>query len=220
MNMSDEERAVLDFFAKEENLPLALSVAELVDGIRQRMNNAFWQALRVRLVALLEEHKLPWVVEVTEDRNTAETVVGLHLQPQSGQSLFLRLMMEQQYMGETLRIYYGVMWSEPPGAGKMRLDSVMALGEALQREGFKSNENFLAWNWTPYHPRRRDFLQRYAMAGENLLDEVSSLLRHLLLEHGKGLQAANEALQDTPQAVTVSLDQLRASLRKVPEKQQ
>ncbi len=119
--MSNEEQAVLEFFAKEENLPLALSVAELVDGIRQRMNNAFWRGLHARLAALIEANKLPWIATVTEDRNTPECLVGLHLQPLSEQALFLRLMMEQQYMGENLRIYYGVMWNTPPTLEKADL---------------------------------------------------------------------------------------------------
>ena len=91
--MSNEEQAVLDFFAKEENLPLALSVAEQVDGIRQRMNNAFWHALHERLAALLEANKLPWAVEITDDRNTQDCALGLHLQPLSEQALFLRPML-------------------------------------------------------------------------------------------------------------------------------
>lgn len=212
--MSNEEQAVLDFFSQEENLPLALSVAELVDGTRQRMNTAFWRALHERIVALLEAHRLPWVAEITEDRNTPGCVVGLHLQPLSEQALFLRLMMEQQYMGETLRIYYGVMWNSAPAPDKARLEEIATLREVLQSEGFKNNESFLAWNWTPYHPRRKDFLQRYSAAADALLDEVSGLLRHLLLDHGEALNAANAALCEAPRSVAVSLDQLRANIKK------
>jgi hypothetical protein len=215
--MSNEEQAVLEFFAQEENLPLALSVAELVDGIRQRMNTAFWRALHESIAALIEAQRLPWAVEITEDRNTPGCVVGLHLQPLSDQALFLRLMIEQQYMGDTLRIYYGVMWNSAPTPDKTRLVEVTALREALQGEGFKNNESFLAWNWTPYHPRRKDFLQRYSTAADALLDEVSGLLRNLLLDHGDALNATNAALRDTPRSVTVSLDQLRASITKTSE---
>jgi hypothetical protein len=212
--MSNEEQAVLQFFAQEENLPLALSVAEQVDGIRQRMNNAFWRALHERIAALIETHRLPWAMEITEDRNTPGCVVGLHLQPLSDQTLFLRLMIEQQYMGEALRIYYGVMWNSAPAPDKASLMEVTALREALQGEGLKNNESFLAWNWTPYHPRRKDFLQRYSTEADALLDEVSGLLRNLLLTHGDALNAANAALRDAPRSVTVSLDQLRANIAK------
>ena len=213
--MSNEEQAVLEFFAQEESLPLALSVAEQVDGIRQRMNIAFWRALHERISTLLEEHKLSWVVELTEDRNTPDCLVGLNLQPLSEQPLFLSLMMEQQYMGETLRVYYGVMWNTAHAPDKTRLAEVTALREALQGEGFKNNESLLAWNWTPYHPRRKDFLQRYSMAADALLDEVSGLLRHFLLDHGDALNAANVALSETPRSVAVSLDQLRANHRHI-----
>jgi hypothetical protein len=210
--MSNEEQAVLDFFAQEENLPLALSVAELVDGIRQRLNNAFWRGLHERIATLLEAHRLPWALEITEDRNTPGYIVGLHLQPLSDQALFLRLMMEQQYMGENLRIYYGVMWNTAPALEKARLAEVMTLHDALQDEGLKSNESFLAWNWTPYHPRRKDFLQRYSTAADALLDEVCGLLSYLLLDHGDALNAANRALSEVPRSMTVSLDRLRANI--------
>ncbi len=215
--MSNEEQAVLEFFAKEENLPLALSVAELVDGIRQRMNNAFWRAMHERIAALIEANRLPWAVQITEDRNTPGCVVGLHLQPVSDQALFLRLMMEQQHMGETLRIYYGVMWNNTPTLEKAGLAEVLALREALRVEGYKNSEGFLGWNWTPYHPRSKDFLKRYSIATDALLDEASGLLSHLLLDYGKALNAANAALQDAPRSVTVSLDTLRASIKKTAE---
>jgi hypothetical protein len=213
--MSNEEQAVLEFFSQEENLPLALAVAEQVDSIRQRMNNAFWLALRTRFTALLEARQLPWAVELTEDRNTPECLVGLHLSPLATAPLFLRLMLEQQYNGDTLRIYYGVMWNSPPAPEKARLAQIGALHKALQAEGYRTNESFLAWNWAPYHPRRRDFLQRFAVDADALLDEACGLLRHLLLEHGDALHAANAALRQTPPAASVTLEQLRASLRQV-----
>ena len=212
--MSNEERAVLDFFAQEENLSLTLSVAELADGIRRNMNNAFWRSLHHRLSVSLAERRLRWGVQLTEDRNTPDNLVGLYLQPLSGQSLFLRLMLEQQHMGEVLRIYYGVMWSASPPPDKLQLAEVAALRNALQNGGFRNNENFLAWNWSAYHPRRKDFLQRYAEAADALLDEVGGLLLHFLLDHGAALEAANAALREAPLSATVSLDQLRASLNK------
>lgn len=211
--MSNEEHAVLEFFAQSENLPLALSVADLVDGIRRRMNNAFWVALRERIERLLQQHALPWTVEMTEDRNATECLVGLHLMPHPQQPVFLRLMMEQQFMGDAFRIYYGVMWSGPGGEKAQRAE-VQALGQALNGEGFKNNETFLAWNWTPYHPRRRDFLERYADDPDALLDDAARLLGDLLLTHGAALAAANAALRDAPSGASVSLDSLRASLSK------
>jgi len=212
--MSNEEQAVLDFFSRDENLPLALSVAELVDGIRQRMNNAFWRDLHERISTLLIAHRLPWVPELTEDRNTPECLVGLNLHPMADQPLFLRLMMEQQYMGENLRIYFGVMWSTPPAPDKTMLGEITSLRDALQNEGLKNNESFLAWNWTAYHPRRRDFLQRYATEADSLLDEASEFISHLMLEYGHALMAANLALSEAPRSVAVSLDQLRAKITK------
>lgn len=209
--MNQEEQAVLDFFAQQENLPLALSVAELVDTIRLRMNNQFWRQLGTRA-----EHLSPaWQVQLTEDRNTEDCIVGLSLQPASGENpLFLRPMLEQQLLGETPRIYFGLMWNSPPAPDRLALPEVAALRAALQQEGYKGSEKFLAWQWSAYHPRERRFLLRLAEAQDELLDEVARLLEQLLVTHGDLLQAANAALISAPRQAVVSLDTLRGSLKR------
>ena len=173
----NEEQDVLNFFARAENLPLALSVADQADTTRQQLNNAFWLALRQHIATIAPE----WTVASTEDRNATDCLVGLHLEPTQQQSLYLRPMLEQQYMGNTLRIYFGLMWSTPPTPELSRLDAVIKLRDSLLKENFKNNENFLAWRWTPYHPRRQDFLLRFSGAAEGLLDEVSTLMQSLLV---------------------------------------
>ncbi|MDO8412601.1 MAG: hypothetical protein Q7S51_02305 [Gallionellaceae bacterium] len=204
----NEEQAVLDFFAQTENLPLALSVADQVDSLRQQLNRAFWLAL----CAHIAKKNPDWRVASTEDRNATDCLVGLHLQPAQEQTLYLRPMLEQQYLGDTLRIYYGLMWSTLPTPEQTRLAAINTLRDALQQEGFKNNENFLAWQWTPYHPRRRDFLLRYNLAAQALLDEAAELLDTLLVKHGNALRTANNALRQAPRSATVSLNQLRANL--------
>ena len=115
-------------------------------------------------------------------------------------------------MGNALRIYFGLMWSAPPTPELSRLDAVIKLRDILQQESFKNNENYLAWQWTPYHPRRKDFLLRFSSAAEGLLDEVSTLLQNLLVTHAVALHAANLALRDAPRSAVVSLGQLRSKL--------
>lgn len=212
--MANEEQAVLDFFAQKENLPLALSVAEQADGMRLQLNHAFWLALRERIAALVAAQQLPWRAETTEDRNAAGCLVGLYLQPETDQTLYLRPMLEQQYLGNTLRIYYGLMWSATPAPDQIRLSAISTLRDSLQVAGFNNNENFVAWQWTPFHPRRRDFLLRFSSAADALLEEATGLMQHLLVAHGDALHAANTALRVAPRSTAVSLDQLRANLQR------
>ena len=212
--MANEEQAVLDFFARKENLPLALSVAAQVDSMRLQLNHAFWMALRERIAELVVAHELPWRVETTEDRNAAECLVGLHLQPETDQTLYLRPMLEQQYMGNTLRIYYGLMWNAKPAPEQIQLSAINTLRDSLRVEGFNNNESFIAWQWTPYHPRRRDFLLRFSSAADALLDEAAGLVQHLLVTHGDALHSANTALRMAPRSASVSLDHLRANLQR------
>jgi hypothetical protein len=211
--MSKQEHDVLKFFLQEENLPLALAVADQTDEIRQRMNNAFWLALQDRISALGKALEPSWQVATTEDRNAAEALVGVHLQPNTEQTLFLRPMLEQQLLGNTLRIYYGLAWSTAPTPEHSRVAEVAALNAAFQSAGYKTSENFLAWQWTPYHPRRKDFLLRFSTEPEKLLDEVAGLLQTMLQTHGAALQAANGSLRNAPRSATVSLNKLRANIQ-------
>ena len=203
-----ETQAVLDFFAKPENLPLGLSVSELMDGIRERLNSDFWRSLQHRLKSHMHADS-DWQIQLTEDRNNAAMLVGLQCKPSGHQDLFLFPMLEQQYLGGVWRIYYGLMWNTTPAPEQLALPAVVELKQLLTDAGFKSNENFLAWQWTRFHPRRSDFLSRYSSQPETLIDEALTILSPLLTEHQKLIVAANESLQNAPRSMPVSLDQLR-----------
>lgn len=206
----NEEEAALAFFAEPANLPLALMVAEQTDAIRRDMNNRFWRELGQRI-----ENIAPgWQVQLTEDRNSEDLLVGLHLQPASEQTLFLRPILEQQMIGETLRIYFGLMWNNEPSPDRLALPEVAALRDALQREGFKSNDKFLAWQWSPYYPRSQRFLLRFSAAADDLLDEASGLVKSLLVTYGPMLAAASAALNSAPHQAIISLDALRNSAKR------
>ena len=211
----NEEQAVLNFFAKEENLPLGLAVTEQMDQIREQMNTRFWRELLQRLNALTGDDstnidRLKWLVEPTEDRNMPDSLVGLHYQLRAEQTIYLRPILEQQYLGGDWRIFFGLMWSATPSPEQLALPAVTSLQHALQSAGFKNNANFLAWQWTAFHPRRRDFLLRYSQQPAKLLDEVEIILKKLLTEQRALIEQANIALQAAPRSMTISLDQLRS----------
>lgn len=208
----NEEQAVLDFFAQIENLPLALAVADQIDKQREQLNNSLWLALLQRLNALSDEHKLPWRIEVTEDKNAPDSLVGLHGNLRIAQTLYLRPMIEQQNLGSDLRIYFGLMWSAAPSPEQLTLPAISELKEALQKANFKTNESFLGWQWTTFHPRRKDFLLRYSQHPENVLDEMIKILRALLVDFNDAINLANAELQHTPHGLSASLNQLRAEL--------
>lgn len=195
----NEEDAVLEFFAQPENLPLALTVAEQVDTRRQKLNHEFWVMLSKRLI---DENLPGWFVITTENRNKAdnepETLVGVYLQPKGDPAIHIRPMMEQQYMGEHLRIYFGLMWSDAPSLKQKSLPEIVTLQRELTIEGFKNSDSFLAWQWTTFYPRSMDFLIRLTGTSESkeeLFEIVSSKITTLLARHGEAIQAANAALQ-------------------------
>jgi len=209
----NEEQAILDYFSQPENLSLALSVAEQMDQLRKQMNNRLWQELRVRLVQLIKEHGLAWHVEFTDDKNAPEYLLGLHFTLATGQPLYLRPMMEQQYLGGEWRIYFGLAWSTAPPAGQPGLASIVDLKASLQKARFKSNESFLAWQWTAFHPRRKDFLLRFARNPEQLLEEFVALFATLLIDHREAIEQANQILGTTAsRSLSSSLEQLRDEL--------
>ncbi|NOU00347.1 MAG: hypothetical protein HOO95_02060 [Gallionella sp.] len=208
----NEQQAVLDFFAKAENLPLALAVAEQVDKQRKQLNNNLWLALLQRLNALCSEHQLPWHIEITEDKNSPDNLVGLHGNLHTTQTLYLRPMIEQQNLGGDLRIYFGLMWSTAPSPEQLALPAISELKEALKKANFKTNESFLGWQWTSFHPRRKDFLLRYSEQPESVLDEIIKILQTLLVDFNEAIALANTALQHTPHGLSASLNQLRKEL--------
>ena len=205
----NEEHAVLDFFSQEENLPLALVAAEHLDGIRLHHNNRFWKTLRERLDALIAQNALPWCSELTEDRNSEDCLVGLRLEPLFNQRTFLRPFMEQQLLGESYRIYYGLMWNAAPEPAQKNLPAVEALRSHLAAAGFKHSDSFLAWQWSPWHPRRKDFLLRFSKQHDELLKDAMRPWHALLEGYGELLRLANHALNEVPRSATISLDQLR-----------
>ena len=205
----NEETAVLDFFAKKENLSLALSVADQMDEIRAALNSAFWQSLQVRLNTLIKLQTPEWRAEVIEDRNAAEVLVGVQCKPHDAQGLHLFPMLEQQYLGGVWRIFFGLMWNTAPSSSQLSLPAVAALKQTLTDAGFKSNEAFLAWQWTNLYPRRRDFLLRHSQQPEALLDEVEALFKRLLTEQRELIATANTELCSAPVSMKISLDQLR-----------
>ncbi len=207
-----EQQAVLDFFAQEENLSLALAVAEQIDELRQRKNNEFWQSLQQQLGNFVIEHALPWRLTPTEDSNAADILVGLHCLPTVEQDLFLRPMMEQQNIGGDWRIYYGLMWNTKPSLEQLALPAVIALQHALRQAGFKNNENYLGWQWTNLHPRQKGFLLRCSQHPAELLNEALHFVQTLLLDHRESIAAANTALSSAPHNLTKSLKQLRSEL--------
>lgn len=209
----NEEQAILDFFSQPENLPLALSVAEQMDKLRGQMNNRFWQEFLARLNALIKEHELAWRVELTEDKNAPDSLVGLHCTALTEQQLYVRPMMEQQYLGGECRVYIGLIWNTAPAPDQLGLAHVSKLKASLQKAGFKSNESFLAWQWTMFHPRRKDFLLSYARQPEKLLDDVLTIFSTLLIDHRELIEQANEVLKTTqPRSLSASLDRLRDEL--------
>jgi hypothetical protein len=208
----NEEQTVKDFFSKAENLHAGLAVAEQMDEIRAQMNNRFWRELLARIGALIAENQLRWSVEITEDRNAPDTLVGLHCAMRAEHPLYLRPMIEQQYLGETWRIYSGLMWSESPSTDHLGLPSVVTLRETLQKCGYRSNTNFLAWQWTPLYPRRKDFLLGYQHQPQHILDNAEAELRTWLIRHRPLIEIANAAVNVIPRTTTISLDKLRSKV--------
>jgi hypothetical protein len=195
----NEEQAILDFFSQPENLQLALSVAEQTD--------------QLRVQTLIKEHELAWHVDLTEDKNAPDSLVGLHCVSLTERQIYLRPMMEQQYLGGEWRVYFGLAWSNAPAPDLLSLSAVSNLKKSLQKAGFKSNESFLAWQWTAFHPRRKDFLLNFARHPEKSLDDAVKIFGSLLIDQHELIEQANAVLMTTPsRSLSVSLDQLRDEL--------
>ena len=157
------------------------------------------------------DHELPWKSIATEDKNASDILVGLHFTLlDHEQSVYLRPMIEQHYLGNVWRIYCGLMWSVAPTPEQLGLHAVINLRESLESAGFKTNDSFLAWQWTKLYPRRRDFLLGFAQQPEKLMNEAESTLNIFLKKQHTSLAKANASLKNSPRSISISLDQLRS----------
>jgi hypothetical protein len=156
---------------------------------------------------------LAWQAVLTEERNAPDSLVGLHCKIEPEQTIYLRPMAEQQYLGREWRIYFGLMWSSTPSLDHLGLSEVSNLKETLLNAGFSNNEGFLAWQWSTYHPYRRDFLLHFAREPEILLGEMGMFFNKLLIEHGGSIQQANLALQSAPRSMAISLGRIHSKRR-------
>ena len=206
----NEEQTVLDFFSREENLSLALTAAEHLDDLRLKLNNKFWLALNEQLKLFILQSSYDWQCELTEERNSVGTMVGLHMEPKVPQRNYLLPFIEQQLMGSSYRIYYGLMWNVAPEPTQLKLPSVMALRNRFNSVGFKDSDSFLAWQWSPWYPRRRDFLIKLATQQDALLSEVINPLQTLLQAFNNDILMANGALKEAPRSAVVSLTNLHS----------
>jgi hypothetical protein len=207
-SLLNEEQAVLDFFSKEENLPLGLSVAEQMDQMRECINTRFWEQLHQKIEVSVKNNQLSWDATVTEDKNSDDNLVGLHCLPLNDQAISLRPMLEQQLTGGDWRIYFGLIWSAEPSLAQLALPEVATLKDSLNELGFKNNNDFLAWQWTQLHPRRKDFLLRFSQQPEQLLADCEALFTVLLVDQQQLINAANIALKETHRSTPISLSQL------------
>ena len=190
----DEEQSVLDFFANPENLPLGLSVAEQMDKIREQMNNHFWLAFQDHIRNLIAADGSRWNTNLTEDRNSNKRLLGLSCYPAPEQHLFLRPMMEQQYIDGSWRVYTGIMWSDKPSRHHLGMESVNALRVFLNSSGYKSNDSFLGWQWTNHFPQRRDFLMQYKREPQAVLANLADSFNIFMQEKRELLEQANTEL--------------------------
>jgi hypothetical protein len=104
------------------------------------------------------------------------------------------------------------MWSATPSPEQLAIPDITHLKNALQKEHFKSNESFLGWQWTSLHPRRKDFLLRYAKQPESIHEEILKALQPLLINLNQDITRANAVLQHASHGLSASLSQLRAEL--------
>ncbi len=121
--------------------------------------------------------------------------------------------MEQQLLGETYRIYYGLMWNTAPEPAQKNLPAVEELRTRLSKAGFKQSDSFLAWQWSPWYPRRKDFLLRFSTKQGELINEAMKPWQALLEGYGEPLRLANLALNEAPRSATISLDQLHSKAK-------
>ena len=199
----DYEKAAREFLLTEENLPVALEIARIVENIKPELHRVFWRALHDNLTIKLgrSDWSDKWRVSYRPDiKHFKKDWFGCSLVPQyeAGDCTYYTVRLEQTTRSDGYRLFYGVQRSQRnPLPREDDLPQVISLKRGLEERGLRDNE---VW-WIGIknlsdRAASHEFLLRMSNDKEAFVDEIAQLLWSLLTECGDLIEAANQALAE------------------------
>lgn len=192
----DYTDAVLEFLAREENLPIALEIADLVEQLKPWLHQEFWFAFRDRLQDLLvqSEWANSWVVQMTDRSGFLSNYAACFLvpSPDSRGRHYLRVALQQSTPRESYRLCYGTLWNMRSST-RPNFERVTDLVQELQQQGFQSNDLWLGYRYLDHYLESRDFMLRMATDRQDYIEGLFQTLWMFFEDKLEQIQAVNQA---------------------------
>ena len=189
--MNYEEKAIR-FLATEENLPMALEIANIVERLKVRLHREFWQGLFDKLNRkLASTDKFDrWRVEFDQKNNRVRFCPSYIAETQH----YFMLGLQPSGASDGYLFNYGFIRSHPSNLSKeTRLEEIYKLSKAVQSEGFRDDEGW--WlGFKRYSCTNVQFLLRMINDKEVFIDEMVQIMWHMLEKHYLLLENAHHAL--------------------------
>lgn len=196
----DYERAVVDFLARPDNLPIALEVAKRIEKVKDQIQIQFWQQYRDVMGQRLQAASLTerWQMQLTPERKLLDPWAKCHIgySAPNRQALHLDVTLEVENPRIVGYLYYGLRWSEQhseaPDSARMTeiMNVLKMMGLSL-----KSKSNW----WVMYinlehRLREEQFLLRYVAEPDQVIGEISERVWTFFAQMREPLETLNGAI--------------------------
>lgn len=197
------EDAAIQFLATEENLPMALEIADIVNRMKPRLHREFWQSLHDNLSQRLAQSDKygRWQVGFnfgTIDKYNQDwfscSLWPLYIERDKH---YFRLELQHGSSSSGYPLRYGFTRSHPDNRTKEDgLDEISKLSKAIQSDGFRESEWFwyIGIKFLDYACTEKAFLLRMANEKELFIDEMAQMMWDLFETHYDLLEDAHRAL--------------------------
>lgn len=186
------QEAAVQFLATEENLPMALEIAELVRRMKKRANREFWQGLFDKLnQKLASSDKFDrWHIEFNQKNNRVRFHPSYLVENQH----YFKLGLQPSESSDGYLFHYGFIRSHPSNILKETgVEEISKLSKAIQSEGFRDDEGWWC-GIKRYSCTNTLFLLRMVNEKELFVDEMAQIMWNMLETHYSLLEDAHHAL--------------------------
>lgn len=195
----DYERAVIDFLAQPENLPVALEIAKQVEQTKNHLQIQFWHMFRDDMQKRLQEVDSTenWRALLTPDSDllTAYTQCNIRYGLGGAKPLFLDVTLEAGPPKWDRVLIYGLRWSQNQPVSP-NLPTLTQLVHIMTDSGvtFNSSQWWLMYVHMETRLRNDAFLVDFASNPELMIEEIGDIVWGLFQAVSKPLADVNQEL--------------------------
>ncbi len=199
--MNYDETAI-KFLATEENLPMALEIAGIVERMKGQLHREFWQGLQYQLNQRLASSEKFNFWEADFNQGSIEkfnkdwfafSFVPSYIEENQH---YFKLFFQQGSSHDGYPLFYGLARSHTNNRAKETgVEEVSKLSRAIQKDGFQYDAGWwFGFKHLDYACTKKNFLLRMANEKELFINEMAHMMWNFFETHYALLEDANKAL--------------------------